>query len=281
MPSSFLLHLQPINQQNFDVDLGSHVHGLLFNLLRLADPVLAESIHDQLEKKPFTVSTLLNLIGRPVRDLAPGQDCLIRVTTLDDALSEALNGYFLRHALEEVRLGNVRAEIRGVYLVGSAIPTGRQDVPSPLTVLCRRESYEDLLSTPPVNLIRLTFRSPTALRQAGRNLPLPDPRGLFTGFLHRWNSFAPRGMDKEYLSSALERGAIVISYHRIHTEAFRLPDSLQIGFVGEANFRILDPGIRPMASILARFAYYSGSGYKTAQGMGQTIPSAGGEGEEI
>ncbi|MGE5591407.1 MAG: CRISPR system precrRNA processing endoribonuclease RAMP protein Cas6 [Bacillota bacterium] len=272
VPSSFLLAIEPTVGHRFDVDLGSHIHGMLFRLLQLVDVSLAEQIHDRWEKKPFTVSTVLDAQAKPVRELRQGQECFVRITLLHDAIADALDGYFLAGRLRDIHLGEAHAIVRGVYLAG-AVPNANGVGPGPvLRRLCRRQTYAEVEAEPSSGVIRLSFLSPTTFRRAGRNFPLPDPEPMFTGLLSRWNNFAPSRLDGEVLNAALADGAVVISYHKIETAVLRLPKAMQIGFVGDVEIRVLDDAIRPTIGTLTRYGFYAGVGYKTSQGMGQVLP---------
>ena len=272
MPSSFVLAIEPTVSHEFDVDLGSHIHGVLFRLLQSVDADLAEQIHDRWEKKPFTVSTVLDQRGKPLRELHPGQECFIRVTMLDDTIAEALDKYFLTGRLQDIYLGGIRAVVHGVYLAGAAAGTEGAGPGQAVRRLCHRETYDDLKAGASADVIRLSFLSPTTFRRAGRNFPLPDPEPMFVGLLNRWNLFSPTHLDGELLPDALARGAVVLSYHRIETAVIRLPKAMQIGFIGDVELRVLDEAIRATISTLARYAFYAGVGYKTSQGLGQVLP---------
>lgn len=257
MPNSFVVEFTPLRPMRFDVMLGAHVHGLFFELVRRDDPQAASALHALPGKKPFTVSAVLDDRGQWSTRLVPGQSYGIRITLLDDALGERLDRLFLSGRFDDLHLGDGGIAVRSVRH-------------STRNALCGRETYQGLASGQPLESFRLQFVSPTALRVAGRNLPLPDPVGLFSGYLAKWNAFSPVPLRPD-IAAAVAEGAVVISRHSIRTDVFPLPRAAQIGYVGDVVFRVMDETIRPEISALARFAFYAGSGYKTTMGMGQTL----------
>ena len=61
---------------------------------------LAGRLHDEQGLKPYTVSTLLNERGRPLRAgnwLEAGQSCCLRITSLNEELSDVIERKIVQH----------------------------------------------------------------------------------------------------------------------------------------------------------------------------------------
>lgn len=243
---------------------GTQLHGLVFAVFQRLSDRLAEALHDR-ERKPFTISPLLDDRFRPVWSRPLAEDgyagrCWLRVTVLDDDLARALPRWLANASLRGLNLAGQPLEVRSV----SADPA------HPLAGVA---TYEQLLAAGPAAYLNLRFLTPTSLRLGGNNLPLPEPVGLFRGYFHRWNAFAPDPAPAEVLA-AIESGVpLALSRHRLSTSVYPLSPAPQIGFVGEASFRVRtpDPELAAWLSALARLSFFAGSGYKTTMGMGLTL----------
>lgn len=196
----------------------------------------------------------------------------LRVTVLDDSLARRLliGAAKAPAALKGLSLGPVPVVVRAIYLDPRTHPHARY------------EAYDALMPRsqegPAPRGVRMRFTTPTALRVHAANLPLPEPVGLFRGYWHRWNEFAPEPAPESVLRAIEEGGVVLLSRHHIQTAPVRLSTSSQIGFVGEVSFEFATPdqAIAGWLTSLARFAFYAGSGYKSTMGMGMTIPYVAG-----
>lgn len=244
---------------------GTQLHGFVFSVFQRLNDRLAEALHDE-RRKPFTLSPLLDAEFRPVWSGPLDADryvgtCWLRVTILDDGLARALPGWL------------AGASLRGLSLAGQALEV-RSVTADPAHPLAGVASYEELFMAGPGTHVDLRFLTPTSLRLGGNNLPLPEPVGLFRGYYHRWNAFSPIPAPPDVLA-AIETGApLALSRHRLTTSVYPLSPASQIGFVGQATFRLktADGDLAAWLAALARLAFFAGSGYKTTMGMGLTVP---------
>lgn len=256
------MEFTPARPVRLDVAPGEHFHAIFLELISRVDPKLAGDLHGPAVSKPFTVSSILGYEGGRDITLSPGVDYRVRFTVFAPQVEESLVTSFLDADLRTLRLG--RAEVRLLRVLTD----------SSHGLLCDYTSYEQLVEEGRRGReteFSLEFISPTTLRRKSRNLPLPDPQILFTGYLKRWNDYSGQPFP-EGLLDYVEAG-LVISRHHLETRVFYLPKAMQIGFVGRVHFRILGLEGPEAAALrtLARFAYYCGSGYKSTMGMGQTI----------
>lgn len=264
---SLWLELVPRNSWQATTDLGTRVHGLFFATLARLDPGLSEGLHNLKRRKPFTVSTLLDGARRPTTCLTAGQSHYIRLTAFEPALAHVLARHFLLETPAPMRLGESDINLVAVSLDNGA-PGGGWN------------TYSQLLSLPAPARLTLAFDSATTLRQKGHNLPLPDPAGLFNGYLSKWNAFSPLPLSPDVVNSAVDAGALLLTWHDIRSAVVRLRGTPQIGFTGLAQFRLKPGAFTTALAALARFAPYCGSGYHSTQGMGRTWYDTAADGAE-
>ncbi|PIX45298.1 MAG: hypothetical protein COZ57_15890 [Armatimonadetes bacterium CG_4_8_14_3_um_filter_66_20] len=124
------------------------------------------------------------------------------------------------------------------------------------------------------------FTSPTAfrVRMAGGervNWPLPDPVRCVRSWVRRWNEFSGFPFEEDELCAKVE-GGVGLARHDLRTRMLEFPRGRELGFVGEVDWHLTkhaladEPFLRQLHT-LARFAFYCGTGIKTAMGMGTTV----------
>ena len=121
--------------------------------------------------------------------------------------------------------------------------------------------------------VTLRFASPTLFRSGGRDLPLPLPHLVFHGYLNKWNGFSPLSLPEEAKRYAEECVALSRFKLRSHLVSFEQGGKgANVGFTGEARFRFLvgDAYWTRIMRLLAGYAFWAGSGYRTTVGLGQT-----------
>ncbi|PJB62392.1 MAG: hypothetical protein CO096_25635 [Armatimonadetes bacterium CG_4_9_14_3_um_filter_66_14] len=230
--------------------------------------------------------------------LAAGQECRLRISFLDDALFRPFSEAILTLGQPTIRLSKAELLIARVTCVGS------DEEPE-----ARYETYEQLVNRLPCTVDRapctayrepcdadahsvhgsrstvheqLSFRftSPTAfrVRMAGGervNWPLPDPVRCVRSWVRRWNEFSGFPFEEDELCAKVE-GGVGLARHDLRTRMLEFPRGRELGFVGEVDWHLTkhaladEPFLRQLHT-LARFAFYCGTGIKTAMGMGTTV----------
>lgn len=263
--------------------LGTTGHGLLFSLLAQADPDLANELHrPSNERRPFTVSPLLERVGRgPIAQLDPTRCCWLRFTFLTHTWV-ACWGELLAPALQQAPLLHLGPD-QAPHFDGQICPwdfTYDAHGPPPWR---RAARYADLLAFPPSPRWRLRFLTPTAFQAAAAPAARPVAHPTFTAHLGAaellrslaaaWSRLAPEPLRP---AAAPERVAELASQVRfVRPRLQRRPGILgRPGFVGEVDL-LCDPGLtRPadaslrLLGALLRFATFAGAGVQTARGMG-------------
>ena len=276
MPISAVIHLIPQEDVTIRPTMGHHAHAAFLSLLRMGDAAKAEEVHAASSQKPFTVSPLIGKCERRGNHLhiAAGTECRLRYTFLDDELFAYFGNAFFKQSLPSIRLGNATFQLS--RLVASA---GEDNEWS------GTHTYEDLIeSAQPDTLFRMEFLSPTAFRRLtprgdkSWNDPDIDLYRFYQSWVNKWNAFAPVQIDKQRMRDFVKHHACLMAL----TSDSRMLDfgkHKETGFVGHCSYRFFmsrrseareETEMLRLANLLADFAFYCGTGYKTTMGMGQT-----------
>lgn len=115
----------------------------------------------------------------------------------------------------------------------------------------------------------LRILSPTAFRQAGKYVVLPDKELILQSLINKWNVVFPSYPLEDRDAFRMLADGIRITDYRLHTMRFRMKDSRIPGFVGNLSIDAqLSAPIMELWKLLLLFSERSGIGIKTALGMG-------------
>ncbi|MCL4545365.1 MAG: CRISPR system precrRNA processing endoribonuclease RAMP protein Cas6 [Chloroflexi bacterium] len=263
------------------------VHAAFLSWLRESDALLTAELHRPNTVRPFTVALLSPPPARERDDPYRPRAVQLRCTLLHRWIFDS----FAQHCLSDsAHVWRVRAalfEQVGVSFVPT--PTGWTGWTSFSDLLggsTSRESIEVEFATPAAFSFGETAAQPPGdddpATEVGGERPAPGtvkhielfprPRWLWESWARKWNAFAPPelALDVARIGAAAER-VLVAGYH-LHTVTLDYGRFPQKGFAGWARFdlRRLDLAEQRVLDTLSHFAFYSGTGYKTALGMGQT-----------
>lgn len=278
MPISAVIHLIPPEDVTLRPTMGHHAHAAFLSLLRLSNPEKAEEIHTASTQKPFTVSPL---IGNGTRRgsllrIRAGTECRLRFTFLNDALFAHFGSAFLTQGLPSIRLGGA------VFQLSRWVISGEETKD-----WSRNATYEKLIESARTDTrMRLRFYSPTTFRELSphgkktRNQPHIHLVRCYQSWVNKWNTFAPMQIDKQPLLDFIESCSLATRLE-MKTQMLDFGRHKAIGFVGSCDYEfcedwtdtkpeLSDPKMVRFANLLADFAFYCGTGYKTTMGMGQT-----------
>lgn len=101
-------------------------------------------------------------------------------------------------------------------------------------------------------------------------MPYVLPALALRSWLKTWNAFAPIKFSESLLETA--ESALAVSYYKMQSIAVRYGKATLVGGVGDCTFNIQekDPYWLHVIKVLSAFAFYAGTGAKTALGLGQT-----------
>ncbi|MDR1874004.1 MAG: CRISPR system precrRNA processing endoribonuclease RAMP protein Cas6 [Synergistaceae bacterium] len=206
-----------------------------------------------LRKEPFRTFVAEDL------SFSPGEVAYARVAFVDDADGARFADLFQKRRGKTIRLQHALFSLSDVFRPGE---------------------HELALALTPAQIIRerppseagFHFVSPTGFKRNSRQFFLPLPELVFGGLLRKWRLF----LDADAWPG-LEESLPQVEIHdyRIESHAVQLKnDRILRGFCGEVeySFSSLPDAERAALSALAAFALFVGVGYKTSQGMGETLP---------
>lgn len=265
---SVVVTLAPAASSSVPASLARAIHAWILERMRTQDSAMAKLLHEGDGPRPFTVSNLWGG-GRAQGgriSLEPTRPCWIRFTTLTDEVSAALMAA-LPALGERIVLDEVPFTVRDIATDAAQHPWAG------------RASYADLVqrytlaaSYRPRGIV-LRFSSPTLFRLNGRDVPLPMPALVFGSYLRKWNTFSPLALPDEARRYAEECVALGRFKLRSHLVSFEQGGKgANVGFTGEVRFRFLvgDGYWTRVMTLLAGYAFWAGTGYRTSAGLGQT-----------
>jgi len=259
MPYALVLLLQTSEGGSIPAISGDLLHAAFFDLVSRTDAALANSLHQEEARKPFTLGLI------PLSTQADGFSRIgLRVTLLKEDLFPAfVRGLLDRGHRSQLRFG------RAHYTVNDMLTTAALH---PLAGCARyAEIWEEAEPKPSLTL---RFDSPTVFRSFNRDVLLPDPRLIWQSWANTWNAFADEEKPCFEEKALLEQIAahVTIEHFRLESRSMLLKGIQQKGFVGACSFKLqgLTESDLRACHALARFAFYAGTGRKTSMGMGQT-----------
>ncbi len=276
MPFSLLIQSYPQEDVPVAHVQGNILHALFFHLIEQVDGKLAERLHEDNRYRPFTLSPLalnedierFHGVWLPRdRMLKQGTSTAFRITFLDDTLFPAFSQSMLNMRRPEVRLGGA------LFTISNILTSSRSD-----NRWSRFVSYLDLIKQASQTQRKMTLRflTPTTFGFGDVDLPLPLPRLVFQSYQRRFQEFCGMVFPPNF-AEQVELYTAVSYFRKLSTQTIHTKKINFIGFTGKVTFDIhrkADPEFVLQMNLLADFAFFCGTGKKTAFGMGQTIRSA-------
>jgi CRISPR-associated endoribonuclease Cas6 len=263
---STLIPLTATNTPEESPYLGRACYALFLSLVGRANPSLAEELHEPRRSKPFTVSALFswdrpNLVQPKVRE---GERYWIRFTSIEAHLSRLLAEEVLPNLPASVQLGPATFAPQAPIVESEGHPWARTTTAEAL--VDRWFSSAGRVG----KRFTLEFASPTAYRRIHRNVVVPLPAGIFRGYLDAWNRHCAPAFDRDLLD--LVEAEVAITRYELRTAMLRIGQAREIGCLGRCGYTIFrrERAVWRVINLLADFAQFCGTGYKTTQGMGQT-----------
>lgn len=287
---SLLLRLHPIEEGQVAIGAGNQVQAAFLDMVRQGDPALAEWLHTPNQRRPYTLGLLQGfnhltpgqleeaMVRNQEVTVKPGQTYWLRITMLDATVFGSFTRYLIMNPRSLVlRIGNAKFEISRLL----STPESQNTTQSWAAYSSFAELHTQRAAQ---KRYCFEFATPTAFSQGqkswGKQLRLfPEPAIVFESLARQWDSFAPaalrmenHGLTSRQIAAWCEEQMIVARYS---LETRYLPSSKfgQSGFQGNIIYEVKGAPTAPEAlwlSPLARFALFSGVGYKTTMGMGQT-----------
>lgn len=259
--------------------LGRPAQAWFLGQLTRSHASLASRLHDEQGLKPYTVSTLLDEHLRPLRAgdwVQPGDLCWLRITSLNEEVSETLQQRILRKIPKRLTLHKMDFRVDDVFTHRAEHEWAGE---TSFTEIA--ESFSDKSE----RQLRMEFVSPTAFRNNNLDICLPMPGQVFRSLWEKWNAFAPESMQVHELWPQFSSDCILVeeltAVNTTHWEFAEGTRGAATGFTGTVGFSLIPKGkvklgwkeywdgAATVMQSLAQFAFYSGVGHHTTIGMGQ------------
>jgi CRISPR-associated endoribonuclease Cas6 len=286
---SMLLRLHPVEAGLVSPGAGNQVQAAFLDMVRQGDAALADWLHTPNQRRPYTLGLLQGfnhlsasrleemMAKNQAVQVAPGQVYWLRITMLDATVFGSFAQYLItKPRALTVRIGDTRFEISRLLSTPEAGNTAQSWVGYSSFAELRKASKAQ-------KQYHFEFATPTAFsagqKQWGKLLKVfPEPSTVFESLARQWDIFSPTdlrmatdGLTPHEIGTWCEEHVIVSRYS---LETCYLPSSKfgQTGFQGNIHYEVKGSPASAEAlwlSTLARFALFSGVGYKTTMGMGQ------------
>lgn len=255
MPVTAIMNIRPLQGGRAPRSFRALFHPLFLDLISRVDAGLGGAIHGSGGMAPFSLSPIRGELHGGDR-ISPNTDYWVRIAMLDGATENV----FLKSL--EKGLWNEPFLLADIpFLMEDVILGEHQD-----HAWSGRKTYRELLEdTSGTTKIAIQLASPTAFKRGDLHYPLPEPGLLLHNLVRRWDLFSPMPFPVK-----IDPGKVSFSYMRIQTQPYPLrKGGTVLGCIGKLTF-LIDAKEKEAASYgtLLRFAFFSGIGVKTAQGMG-------------
>ncbi|MGR3277609.1 CRISPR-associated endoribonuclease Cas6 [Acaryochloris marina NIES-2412] len=252
------LTLKPEEDSSLLPKYAAGLHAWFLDQVRQSDPGLSEIMHDQPTEKNFTLSRLHGSLTskRSKIFVQADQNYQIYLTALSQPLTSWL-GKWVKDLPDQLQIYDT------VFHIGN------------LSIELPPQTYSKLSRIPPTDRLALNFQSPTSFRSRGHHLPLPIPRNLFHSYLRRWNIFSNREVNMGDFLDWVDENIFLLRHQLSSVKTVAGKRGSITGFIGTIELGCLKqtPEMSEFAQLftaLGNLAPYTGTGHKTAFGMGVT-----------
>ncbi len=243
-----------------------HALAWLLDEVRRRAPAVADALHQPKRAKPVTVwAGTYDELGGAFAPSVAGAGALVRVTALTGPTVQVLR--------------SLAADPPTCARLGAAsLPVLFSTTSSASHPLAGESTDEAVLASLPRNRrlshrVTLHFLTPTAFSGPVVNSLFPTPALVFRSILGKWNAHASIQVGDAVAAELLER--LQVEAHHLATRPpVRLHGAAEKGFVGWCEYSVgrhASDELKRAMHLLARAAFYTGVGARTAMGMGQTI----------
>ena len=266
---SYIINLTAQKATSLPASNGYFLFSMLCSLTR-ATPL--DGVFHPNEEKPGKSVSVGFIKKDPLKNFAaddlpfsPGEEAYFRVSFVDDVDGGRFAELFGKRLGNTVRVGKAIFSLSRLFLPGEHA----------LSLAMTAEQIKSGFMSAGTGV---RFVSPTGFKRDGRQIFLPLPELVFGGLLRKWRAFVEPGAwpGAEDVTKRIEIQSYRIQSHALNlkADAERKTDRILRGFTGETeySFRGLTDAECKAMSALSAFAFFSGAGYKTSQGMGEALP---------
>lgn len=244
---------------------GRLMHAAFFQILNELSPALGSFVHSELNIKPFTVSFL-----EPAEEISSVEDKWLvrrgdkffwRVTGLNAKILQAITGVPVGG---KIRAGTLNLRVDKIIC--------DKKIRGDTGAIVIEDFISAVKNSPPVKEISFEFVSPVTFRIDDFDSPYPRAELIFPSLADKWTQAEmPAAADKKIIRELAAQLRLTEWSGRSKKFYFG-HDRGTLAFWGKFSFDVtaLDPDVKKVFVLLAKFARFAGVGRLTGQGFGQT-----------
>jgi len=262
---SIIISLSNPRPVSMPYDQGRALNAVFLDWVKAKDSDLSHKLHssDYLPR-PFTISNL-NEMPKPkdgIVFLEAESKVWFRITSISKALSQFLLGEVIADHPEEISIAE------NAFLIKHMTCDPEKHIWAGETTYNALVNHYMMGRAYPK--IQHYFASATSFHRHGNHLPFVLPSLAIGSWMKSWNAYAPLTFPEDLISKA-DR-SVAVSYYKMHSVPVRYGKMTLVGGIGKCTFNVVnnDPYWRHLVNVLSAFAFYAGTGVKTALGLGQT-----------
>ena len=262
---AFLVRFTPASGVDIRKLTGFRLASALLEVIERYAPELSAHLHEGSRwpkgLKPYTVSSAEWVAGQTMEQGLSGHRLAqFRMTLLEDSLlgpvlsaisqfGSEFRPFEQAGAIDHFNMDQTRGRWTGVSDSKSLLANAPDD-PSPTILLA----------------------SPTAFRSTGRRGYVHEliPELFVSSLLGKWEAYGRVPLDGRTCRRL--RDDLIIKESHVCVERVAAGRRLVAGLMGRVQFEAPNPSTGKLLQTLLAFAFYSGIGVKTAEGMGQVLP---------
>jgi hypothetical protein len=298
------LKLRPMERGTLMPFSGELIHAAWLDWIRAAAPDVAEALHDGNKRRAFTCSSLqfplpLNRVREAEYEnvhlpVDPEKTYTVRLTLLVGELFPLFYDSLMHFNM--ANFGTKQPPFMQIgkqaFLLEEVITTDDHAGWTGYTTFNNLVETIKAKQLDKVEPLTLEYASLTAFSRGSEKgkehgnyfARLPLPHYIFPGLAKRWQELAPpeltQVIQQNRIEEYIQEDGIIIDDYNLRTHFVTFVKHPQRGFVGTCTYHLRGPDekttpeapltIRQQLLLLAQLAFYTGIGYKTAMGLGQT-----------
>jgi CRISPR-associated endoribonuclease Cas6 len=250
MPVTAIINLRALSKGKLSRSFHCLMHPVFLDRISKTDEKFGKTLHDAGIMPPFSISPVMNI----EKQVVINESYWVRIGILNEELEEM---FFLS---TEKGVWREPIQLESHFFEVEEIVWGNPDG----FEWSGRNSYSDMIhNSVTCRKISVFALSPMSFKKGDLHYPLPEPSLLFGNLLRRWNQFSKIGLPEDY-----DFGDVSFAHFNIQTQPYALrKGGTVLGATGKMTF-IFQNEISQLCHALLQFAFFSGIGVKTTQGMG-------------
>ncbi len=260
MFNSVVIKLKALNTGKLDLFPGQKIHALFLKLIREANELEADKLHEQEHLKGFAVSGILGLANENGYMVEKNRYYYIKISTFYDRLFKLLAMSTFKKKILNLSINLEELNFKVINLFFDKRHSKWAGVFN-LEEIMGKSNLQDEIC--------MKFYTPTVFKAGDKKIVKIDPKKMYTGLLKKFNKYSNTKI-REDITKKFDK--IEIKKDMTKREFIKLKHGGIKGSVGKVVFKIStdDQELLETINLLSEFAFYAGVGYKTTMGLGLT-----------